>query len=189
MSGQLLQPKLIYEIIPVLINFYEHINIPPTRIDCLRTFTTYNIWGCLGGDDAAVAAVCGTVAGLIQWNIHLLGEAAPEVLDLLVGLAIGIVQGLFWNYKPSNYCLTASALGSMYWFFYGTAFVIGLLEIIAGELITGVTRFIAVSVKTFVLSMGCSFGLRWCLGANVSTIWHTQNSYGCGDWWGGKGKA
>jgi len=38
-----------------------------------------------------------------------------------------------------------------YWFFYGTAFVIGILEIIAGELETGVTRFVAVSVKTFVL--------------------------------------
>ena len=30
-------------------------------------------------------------------------------------------------------------------FFYGTAFVIGLLEIISGELETGVTRFVAVS--------------------------------------------
>ena len=43
--------------------------------------------------------------------------------------------------------------------FYGTAFVIGLLEIIAGELETGVTRFIAVSVKTFVLCLGASFGM------------------------------
>lgn len=32
--------------------------------------------------------------------------------------------------------------------------MIGLLEIIAGELVTGVTRFIAVSVKTFVLCLG-----------------------------------
>ena len=32
--------------------------------------------------------------------------------------------------------------------------MLGLLEIIAGELETGVTRFIAVSVKTFVLCLG-----------------------------------
>lgn len=50
-------------------------------------------------------------------------------------------------------------MGTLYWFFYGTAFVIGLLEIIAGELETGVTRFIAVSVKTFVLCLGASFGM------------------------------
>ena len=37
--------------------------------------------------------------------------------------------------------------------------MIGLLEIIAGELETGVTRFIAVSVKTFVLCLGASFGM------------------------------
>ena len=36
--------------------------------------------------------------------------------------------------------------------------MIGLLEIIAGELVTGVTRFIAVSVKTFVLCLG-----TWCV--------------------------
>ena len=47
-------------------------------------------------------------------------------------------------------------MGTLYWFFYGTAFVIGLLEIIAGELETGVTRFIAVSVKTFVLCLTTS---------------------------------
>ena len=45
----------------------------------------------------------------------------------------------------------------------GTAFVIGLLEIIAGELETGVTRFIAVSVKTFVLCLGASFGMMLTL--------------------------
>ena len=29
-------------------------------------------------------------------------------------------------------CLPAVYLGTLYWFFYGTAFVIGILEIIAG---------------------------------------------------------
>ena len=47
-------------------------------------------------------------------------------------------------------------MGTLYWFFYGTAFVVGLVEILAGELETGVTRFMAVSIKTFVL---CALGL------------------------------
>lgn len=36
----------------------------------------------------------------------------------------------------------------------------GILEIVAGELETGVIRFMAVAVKTFVLSMGSSWGLQ-----------------------------
>ena len=46
-------------------------------------------------------------------------------------------------------------MGTLYWFFYGTAFVVGLVEILAGELETGVTRFMAVSIKTFVLCVMC----------------------------------
>ena len=84
--------------------------------------------------------------------------------------------------------------GTLYWFFYGTAFVIGLLEIIAGELETGVTRFIAVSVKTFVLCLGAGFGLMLTLGASMSDRtplddWRTAQLNNCGkinlddEWW------
>ena len=73
----------------------------------------------------------------------------------------------------------------------GTAFVIGLLEIIAGELETGVTRFIAVSVKTFVLTLGSAIGLQMSLagsGGNVFDSW-TDNFVQCNkinlddQWW------
>jgi hypothetical protein len=56
----------------------------------------------------------------------------------------GVIGGL-WMEHVNGICLPAVFLGTLYWFFYGTAFVIGLLEIIAGELETGVTRFVAVS--------------------------------------------
>lgn len=59
-------------------------------------------------------------------------------------------------------------------FFYGTAFVIGLLEIISSELQTGVTRFLAVSVKTFVLSLGSAAGLTMVLGSEVYNTWVGQ---------------
>ena len=65
----------------------------------------------------------------------------------------------------------------MYWYFYGTAFVIGILEIIAGELETGVTRFIAVSVKTFVLCLGASIGLL--VVGDASRVWEEQEA-NCG---------
>jgi hypothetical protein len=95
------------------------------------------------------------------------------VLVSLLGLATGAIGGLFYRYGGGQYCLTAISLGTLYWFFYGTAFVIGLLEIIAGELLTGVTRFVAVSVKTFVLCLGCSQGLQ-AVSADVAQVWLEQ---------------
>lgn len=71
----------------------------------------------------------------------------------------------------------------------GTAFVIGLLEIVAGELETGVTRFVAVSVKTFVLTMGSCVGLQVALNTNIYDAWTGQYSGQCGaidlnqQWW------
>ena len=62
-------------------------------------------------------------------------------------------------------------------FFYGTAFVIGLLEIIAGELETGVIRFLAVSVKTFVLSVMSAAGLTLVLGGEVYKVWLSSSDY------------
>ena len=61
----------------------------------------------------------------------------------------------------------------------GTAFVVGLLEIIAGEIETGVTRFIGVSVKTFVLCLGAGFALfSLC---SVFT-WPLYGQYRAGNW-------
>ena len=52
--------------------------------------------------------------------------------------------------------------------------MIGLLEIIAGELQTGVTRFLAVSVKTFVLSVGSAAGLTVVVSSDVYDEWTGQ---------------
>lgn len=157
-----------------------------------------------GGDlrDAGVAAVCGIMAGLIEWalsskSIFANVNDSKLLIDFLIGLSTGIIGGLFYrsyNYLPNedNFCLQAVFLGTLYWFFYGTAFVIGLLEIIAGELQTGVTRFLAVSVKTFVLSVGSATGLTLMLSGSVYDNWTHQfepGSEACGTmdlddkWW------
>ena len=57
--------------------------------------------------------------------------------------------------------------------------MIGLLEIIAGELQTGVTRFLAVSVKTFVLSVGSAVGLTIVLTGSVYDVWVDQQNEQC----------
>lgn len=141
-----------------------------------------------GGDwrDAGVAALCGFASGLMEYFLSWMGGEAKILIDIMVGITTGLIGGLFFRLDGRDYCLSAIFLGTLYWFFYGTAFVIGLLEIIAGELQTGVTRFIAVSVKTFVLSLGAGIGLL--LTASGKEEWIEQgNSCGTIDldtmWW------
>ena len=92
-----------------------------------------------------------------------IGGEAKMLIDIVIGAITGIIASLFWRYGDQTICLSSIFLGNLYWYFYGTAFVIGLLEIMAGELETGVTRFIAVSVKTFVLCLGASLGMLMTL--------------------------
>jgi len=133
-----------------------------------------------GGDfvDGGIAAVCGLVAGLVDYIIGLIGGEAKYLLDLLVGMSTGVIASLFYQYGNEPRCLRAIFMGTLYWFFYGTAFVIGLLEIISGEYNTGVTRFIAVSVKTFVLCLGASLGMLFVIPAS-SEEWRNQELNFC----------
>ena len=129
-----------------------------------------------GGDleDAGIAAICGFATGFADLVVGKLGGHFKEfsiLLDIFVGLLTGLIGGLFHNFSADGVCLKAIFLGTLYWFFYGTAFVIGILEIIAGELQTGVTRFIAVSVKTFVLSLGAGIGLMIATSSKASSSW------------------
>ena len=149
------------------------------------------------GYDAAVAAICGFSAGLVEWALSSIGKEGSKtrgeakiLIDIFVGLSTGIIASIFYKYwwESNDICMSSIFLGTLYWFFYGTAFVIGILEIIAGELVTGVTRFIAVSVKTFVLCLGASFGMLLML-PNTHQDW-IDSAENCGTlelskgtWW------
>eukprot|EP00546_Thalassionema_frauenfeldii_P010529 CAMPEP_0178916474 /NCGR_PEP_ID=MMETSP0786-20121207/12664_1 /TAXON_ID=186022 /ORGANISM="Thalassionema frauenfeldii, Strain CCMP 1798" /LENGTH=652 /DNA_ID=CAMNT_0020589823 /DNA_START=49 /DNA_END=2007 /DNA_ORIENTATION=+ len=132
-------------------------------------------------NDAGVAAICGFVAGLLEWGIGAIGGDFKILNDFIVGISTGIIASLFFQYESPTYCLKAIFLGTLYWFFYGTAFVIGILEIIAGELETGVTRFVAVAIKTFVLSLGAAFGMYMIMqDPNPYDTWYEQKN-NCGN--------
>lgn len=76
-----------------------------------------------GGDwtDGAIAAVTGIAAGLIEMAMGYLGTTGKVILDVLVGTATGAIAGLFYRSSPTH-CLSSIFLGTLYWFFYGTAF-------------------------------------------------------------------
>lgn len=124
---------------------------------------------------ALIALVTGTAAGLIEAVLTKHGGEVKYATDFLVGVSIGIISMLVYAYN-GPYCFKAVFLGTLYWFFYGTAFVIGLLEIIAGELELGVTRFVAVGVKTLMLSMGCVFGMQLVVD-NPYEKWVEEDKY------------
>eukprot|EP00934_Nitzschia_sp_Nitz4_P005266 Nitzschia sp. Nitz4//scaffold118_size93875//59066//59773//NITZ4_004792-RA/size93875-processed-gene-0.136-mRNA-1//-1//CDS//3329533736//5256//frame0 len=124
--------------------------------------------------DAGVAAVCGLASGIVEYALVTLGGDATVLIDVLVGTTTGAIGGLFYRYVGQQACLPAIFLGTLYWFFYETAFVIGILEIVVGELETGVTRFMAVAVKTFVLTMGAAYGMKLTLDDSLDA-WLDQN--------------
>ena len=140
--------------------------------------------------EAGVAAICGLVTGLIEYALQRVGGEATMLIDLAVGLITGVIGTLFYKYDGQKYCLVSIFMGTLYWFFYGTAFVVGLVEILAGELETGVTRFMAVSIKTFVLCVMCCFGMLLAVPdpTEVAEMWGAQAA-NCGTldlglyWW------
>jgi hypothetical protein len=142
-----------------------------------------------GGDwyDAGVAAVTGIATGLVEYLLTTIGGSAKGLIDISAGVTTGLIAGLFYNYGGQQTCLPAVFLGTLYWFFYGTAFVLGILEIVSGELETGVVRFMAVAVKTFVLTLGTVFGMQLVMSTPINA-WQDQDG-NCGNidldvqWW------
>lgn len=126
--------------------------------------------------EAGVAAICGLVTGLIEYFLVRVGGEATMLIDLAVGFITGVIGSLFYHFDGQNYCMVSIFMGTLYWFFYGTAFVVGLVEILAGELETGVTRFMAVSIKTFVLCVMCCCGILVTLD-NPAQVWAAQSTY------------
>ena len=147
-----------------------------------------------GGDwkDAGVAAVTGLATGISTLFIEILGRKRKRnygiLVDIAAGLLTGLIGALFYRINGKTTCLSSVFLGTLYWFFYGTAFVVGLLEIVAGQVETGVTRFMAVTIKTFVLSMSTVIGMDIIIQEPASE-WEYQRTNNCGlidldvHWW------
>ncbi len=139
-------------------------------------------------EDAGVAAITGLATGISTLLIESMGAQFGVLVDIVGGLLTGLIGALFFHYNGRTTCLKAVFLGTLYWFFYGTAFTVGLLEIVAGELETGVTRFMAVSIKTFVLSTCAAAGMALAI-KHPAEAWDFQRENNCGHinldvhWW------
>ena len=78
--------------------------------------------------DFGIAAICGFATGVTEFVVGWLGVGI--LTDTMVGTVTGLIGGLFYRFGNQDICLSSIFLGTLYWFFYGTAFVVGILEII-----------------------------------------------------------
>lgn len=82
--------------------------------------------------DFGIAALTGFASGFTEMILGMLG--AGVLTDISVGTVTGAIAGFFYRYGGEDICISSIFLGTLYWYFYGTAFVLGILEILAGEL-------------------------------------------------------
>lgn len=73
--------------------------------------------------DAGVAAVCGLVAGLIEWALSSKKvvrnvNESKILIDTLIGLSTGVIAGLFYTHLSGgeDICLRSVFLGTLYWY-------------------------------------------------------------------------
>jgi hypothetical protein len=128
--------------------------------------------------DGLVAGLAGLVSGVLQYMLMGCGWLGGVITDVVIGASTGIIAGVYFDMVGGKACMSGIILGTLYWFFYGTAFVLAILEMISGELETGVIRFVAVCVKTFVLCLGSSYGLDVVL-SDLPKKWAQSSAY-CG---------
>ncbi len=83
-----------------------------------------------GGDihDGGVALITGLASGLIEYACQNAGQTGSLTLDMFVGMSTGAITGAIYYNMGENLCISSILLGTLYWFFYGTAFVIGFLD-------------------------------------------------------------
>lgn len=71
--------------------------------------------------DAGVAALCGLVAGLLEWaltskRVVKNPNESKILIDLVVGLSTGLLTGAFFEATGGQVCLRSVFLGTLYWY-------------------------------------------------------------------------
>mmetsp|Transcript_6118 Transcript_6118/g.17118 ORF Transcript_6118/g.17118 Transcript_6118/m.17118 type:complete len:548 (-) Transcript_6118:315-1958(-) len=108
--------------------------------------------------DLGFSAACGVASGLVAW-IATMHEQLAGVCDYLAAIVTAMISTAAVTTFPDSACFSSQVLGTLYWFLYGTAFVISLYEISNNQLITGTTRFIQATLRSYGLAFGSLIGV------------------------------
>jgi len=139
-------------------NFYRSM---PGRILVIIMLATCSSFAFFKGTwvDIGFAGLTACAAGIIHYSAvsgnHLVGKTQ----DMLVSIVAALIATIGMTVSPNGTCFSAEVMGTLFWFLYGTAFMISLTEIYNGQLVCGVTRLALALFNTFGLAIGSSVGL------------------------------
>ena len=142
----------------------KHYRTFPGRILLIPLLASTGATVYFGGTwvDFGFALVTGTAAGLIHYICCLKPQLAG-VQDLLVSISTAMISTMAITVVPNAVCFPAQALGTLFWFLYGVAFMLSLYEMTQGLTMTGLTRFALAILNSFVLAFGVVIGV-WFAG-------------------------
>jgi len=108
--------------------------------------------------DLGFAAVCGLVGGIVA-SICTAHEQLTGVMDYVVAILTALISVASVTLFHTKTCFSAQVLGTLYWFFYRTAFVLSLYEMTNNQLMTGVLRFAQAALRSYGLAFGAIIGV------------------------------
>lgn len=78
--------------------------------------------------DFGFAAACGLAAGIVAW-IGAVYDQLTGIVDYMAAVFTAMIAVATISSFPDSACYSAQVLGTLYWFLYGTAYVLSLYEI------------------------------------------------------------
>eukprot|EP00798_Chlamydomonas_sp_ICE-L_P009200 gene9200-16339_t len=118
---------------------------------------------------AVVCALLASVVIVVDAKFFSLHGTDDFVAAFLVG-----VVGETARRTDKTLCSQAIVMGTLTWFFYGTPLVLGMMEVLDGWAINGVTRFWMAIIKTYSLALGAAMG-TW-----LSNFWMGEDNINAG---------
>jgi uncharacterized membrane protein YjjP (DUF1212 family) len=124
---------------------------PPGRSFAVALMAIGTSTICFGGTllDGAFALLEGLVAGF-------LGMFCSEGL---VAFAVSCYSILVVNDHPETTCFSSQIIGTLFWFYFGTAFIIALFEVASGQHRIGLARLLFAMVDSFRHAVGIAVAI------------------------------
>lgn len=124
--------------------------------------------------DFGFAAACGAASGIVVWIADKY-EHMSGIMDYLAAIVTAMISTAAVTSYPDSTCFSAQVLGTLYWFLYGTAYVLSLYEITNNQLMTGVARFVQALLRSYGLAFASVLGV-WLAGYGGSDRWEAVDS-------------
>ena len=97
-------------------------------------------------------AVFASLAGLLAGFLHLFCSEG------IVSAVCAFYAMMAVSVHPEHTCFKAQVLGTLFWFFYGVAFIIALFEISSGQWRVGAVRCMFAAIDSFRVAVGVAVG-------------------------------